>query len=176
MKTNNFEKLPTSVLLVGAILLIVAFGGLIYLAVFFEGVASILLLLFGFVILWFQGKNWGLDNGLGFILAIIVFAILGIIFDGAGNFIYNKPLELAFCPPETELMREVSTYETEEGENYLHNFSCHTLTQGQTVKEIPLYFSIGLRFFEYILLGCLMIGIYAVFSRFRKAKNQSQGT
>lgn len=173
VKNKARKKIPLAFILIRAILLLIAviaaLAGIVYVSAYFEGIASILLLLLGFAVSWLRREDL-VHGGVLLVAMIGLFAVVGTFFDGAGNFIYNKPLELAFCPAETELVREVTTYETEEGEAYLHKFACYSASQNQTVKEIPTYFSIGLRFFEYVLLGLILFGIIRLSAKFEKPK------
>ena len=175
MKIAAFKKKPL-VIGIGVILLLVAamiaFGLFIEKTVYFEGIASITFLIIGLVFCRVLRKEL-VNSGTMAAAMIVIFAIFGMIFDGARNFIYNKPLELAFCPAETELTREVTFYENSDGEEVpQHNFACFSASRNQTVKEIPRYFSLGLRFFEYVLLGLILLGIVRLSARFENPKNQ----
>lgn len=173
---NQFlrEKILPITLIIGAILLfigiIVALNVFFQMTLNFEGIASILLFVVGCAAVWFLWKE-PIDSGFLKIMMIVVFAVFGALFDGAGNFIYNKPLELAFCPAESELTREVSSYETEDGTMYTHHFACFSESRNETVKQIPGWVSSALRFLEYALLGGIFLGIIQLSARFAKPKS-----
>ena len=104
------------------------------------------------------------------IIFIIVWAFLGIIFDGAGNFIYNKPFEY-LCPAETVLVRDAVQEEDYEGNTQTKQyFSCYSTSQKKVVKELSTYLTYGIRFLEYIAIGFVLLGIYWLILRFRTLK------
>lgn len=144
--------------------IIVILGLITYFTQNFEGVASIglLVLLTGFLI-W-SGREI-VENKFMVITVLAIFVFLGVIFDGAGNFIYNKPIQM-LCPSETYLSREVVISEDYEGNTvYTHIFSCFAENQEKAVKQFPVYQTFGIRLIEYILLGLALIGLSSLIFR-----------
>lgn len=158
--------LPVIVLL---LLIILVLGLITYFTQNFEGVASIGLLVVATVILIWFGREV-IENKVNTIIVLVIFTFLGLVFDGAGNFIYNKPIQM-LCPAETYLNREVIISEDYEG-NTTHNhvFSCFAENQEKAIKHFPLYQTGGIRFFEYIFLGTILLGFYWIINRFVLSK------
>jgi hypothetical protein len=158
------------VILIGVLLgLTVGMILLGYLTDTFEGFASIVLLALAIALLWKYGQDVIKNKGpmIGFIL---VFTFLGLIFDRAGNFIYNKPIEM-LCPSQTILKRKIVAEEDYEGNTQNHHyFSCYPMERGQAVVELPLYQTVGIRFIEYIVIGFVLLGVYWVISRLLNLK------
>lgn len=155
--------------LVPLLILISILWVIMYFTQNFEGVASIGLLILGFgTIVWLGHEI--VENKFTILIFIVVFSILGIIFDGAGNFIYNKPIQM-LCPAETVLSREVIVSEDYEGNTaYRHVFSCYSMTQGQSVKQLPLYQTGGIRLVQYLTIGFVLLGFYWLIIRLFRAK------
>lgn len=140
-----------------------------YLTQNYEGVASVglLVLLAGFL-MWFGREIF--ENKFTVITVLAIFVFLGLIFDGAGNFIYNKPIQM-LCPAETFLSREVVISEDYDGNTvYTHYFSCFAENQEVAVKQFPVYQTFGIRLIEYILLGLSLIGLSRLIFRFLPPK------
>jgi hypothetical protein len=147
--------------------------GVLWLIVYFtdnfEGVASIGLLAVAIAGLWFGGRET-VENKYTIIVFFVIFGFLGIMFDRAGNFIYNKPFQM-LCPAETVLDREVIVEEDYEGNTqHNHYFSCYSMTQGKSIKHFPIYQTVGIRFVQYIVLGFILLGFYWLISRLFASK------
>ncbi len=143
---------------------------LIYLTAYYEGFASILFLIAGIAFYKTSQKNLLFEH-YGFIIGFIFFfAILGMVFDGAGNFVYNKPIE-NLCPAENELVRDVKFVENYDGEDsILHQFSCFSMPENKIIYQIPRWKTLGIRFLEYILIGMIFVGFYWIIPKFMKTK------
>ena len=171
MFKNIWDKIPESVQIgIVILLLFVVPTLLIYLTAEYEGVASILFLLGG-IAFYKTGQNNPFLKHYGFAIGfIILFGILGMVFDGAGNFIYNKPIE-KLCPAENELVRDVKYVETHDGDDsILHQFSCFSFSENKIVYEIPRWKTLGIRFLEYVFLGVFLVGFYWLISKFTTTK------
>lgn len=171
MINRILDKIPESVQIGGTILLLFIVPALLfYFTAHYEGVASIIFLLAGIAFYKTNQKNLLFEH-FGFTVGfIILFAFLGMVFDGAGNFIYNKPIE-NLCPAENELVRDVKYVENYDGEDsILHQFSCFSMTENNVIYEIPRWKSLGIRFLEYVFLGVFFVGFYWFMSKFRTKK------
>jgi hypothetical protein len=162
---NFISRYENWVLFVGGILVLAVLAAIRFSFYYVEGIASIALLILGVTFLW---KKHGFLFPLEFKfyedsvwLWIGLFAFLGYVFDGAGNFIYNKPLEL-FCPAATKLTREVVSIDTIDGTELVQVFSCVSRIDGEAT-EIAWYLVDLIRIFEYIALGFLLIAIFRAF-------------
>lgn len=133
-----------------------------------EGFASMILLVVGFFC--FRGLSSGDGGPVGsFVLAmsIVFFALMGMSIDQPGNFLYNKPLEMAFCPPQTVLLRGVDTYHLLPGRtDIVQNFVCYDLS-GEQKKELGMGEIILGRFVEYVLIGYILFYL----AKFTQKKN-----
>lgn len=172
---NMFEKIldkiPDTVQFGGVILLIILVPVvLLYFTTEYEGVASILFLFGGIALCKTTQKNLVLENYRFTVGFIILFAFFGMIFDGAGNFIYNKPIE-KLCAAENELVRDVKYVENYDGEDsILHQFSCFSSAENKIIYEIPRWKTLGIRFLEYVFLGVFFVGLYWVVLKMQSAK------
>lgn len=154
-----------ALIFIPVILIALAFVLIAYFTDNFEGIASIGILVLAIAALFFF-KGEVIENKYTILVFIAIFAFLGLVFDRAGNFIYNKPFEM-LCPAETVLSRDVVAVENSDEEMVNQQyFSCYSITQGKAIKELPLYQTIGIRFLEYIVIGFVLIGIYWVIFRF----------
>jgi hypothetical protein len=132
---------------------------------YIEGIASITLLVIAVTFLW-KKQNFIFPLEFRFSedsvwLWVGLFTFLGYVFDDAGNFIYNKPLEL-FCPAATKLTRDVMTIDTVDGAELVQVFSCVSRLDGEAT-EIAWYLVDLIRIFEYIALGFVLIAIFRAF-------------
>ncbi len=122
-----------------------------------EGFASMILLVAGYF--YFRGLSSPVGEQTGsFVLAIsiIFFALMGMSIDQPGNFLYNKPLEMVFCPPQTVLLRGVDTYHLLPGRtDIVQNFACYDLA-GENKKELGIFEIIITRFVEYVVIGYIL--------------------
>ncbi|HQU83215.1 MAG TPA: hypothetical protein PKY59_08835 [Pyrinomonadaceae bacterium] len=122
----------------------------------YEGIASVAILGLGIAALAYFGREIVKDK-YWVLLFIFVFSFLGLIFDRAGNFIYNTPYRM-MCPPETVLVRDVSIEENYEGDDvYVQTFSCFSRTENKSVKELSAILTLVIRFLQYILLGLVLV-------------------
>lgn len=160
-KPSFFSKIP-SIAWVIIIPAVIAGGLAIIIGTFFglatiEGFASMLLLVAGF----FCFRGLSSDNGspidpFTLAISIVFFALMGMSIDQPGNFLYNKPLEMAFCPPQTVLLRGVDTYHLLPGRtDIVQNFVCYDLS-GEQKKELGMFEIIIGRFAEYVLIGYIL--------------------
>lgn len=140
-KLINFYKNwvdKETVSLVGILILIFVVPSLAYyLSAHYQWVASIAFLIFGLGLAATNiGKNFA-SNIYAASAFILIFGILGMIFDTAGNPIYNLPIR-NFCPSETELIRDVIFVEGENYDDpdvYAQEFSCFRVRQIRLSKH-----------------------------------------
>ncbi|MCC6643520.1 hypothetical protein IT411_02120 [Candidatus Peregrinibacteria bacterium] len=126
-----------------------------------EGVASIIMIIAGFFV--FRGlatdngqNGKSSDNQLFLGLAIGFYALMGMAIDQPGNFIFNKPVEMFFCPPGTAIYRDVDVNHYLPGETTItQNYQCFD-SNGNIAKQIDMWPLIVIRFVEYVLMGYLL--------------------
>lgn len=153
---------------------ILAFAAIVatfYFTTYVEGVASLALLIIAVVFLWKKGEDFPPGNWEP-LLPILGFAFLGLMFDGAGNRIYNQPIQYLFCPAgTTSLVRDVRSYENHEGDDVAyHQFSCWSRTEGKIVKQVPVLFTSPIRFVEYALIAAVLLAFYWLISGLMRRK------
>lgn len=160
-KPSFFSKIPSiawviiipATIAAGLAIIIGAFVGLATI----EGFASMILLVAGFFC--FRGLSdpqYGQVGSFSLAMSIVFFALMGMSIDQPGNFVYNKPLEMAFCPPQTVLLRGVDTYHLLPGRtDIIQNFACYDLS-GENKKELGTGEIVLTRFVEYILIGYIL--------------------
>jgi hypothetical protein len=154
-----------ALIFIPVILITVAFILIAYFTDNFEGIASIGILILAIVALCFF-KGEVVENKYTVLVFVGVFVFFGLVFDRAGNVIYNKPFQM-MCPAETVLTRDVVAVENSDGEMVNQQyFSCYSITQGKVVKELPVYQTIGIRVLEYVVIGFVLVGIYWLIFRF----------
>lgn len=86
-------------------------------------------------------------------LGICFFALMGVAIDQPGNILYNKPLEIFFCPTGSTLTREVKVSNPLPGRtDYIQGFFCVDSNK-EVVDTITVPEIIIIRFSEYVLLG-----------------------
>lgn len=167
------RKIPESVRFWGGIMFIIILPAIVlYSFAHFEGVASILFLIVGFALLKETFRNLILESPRNALIFVLVFTVTGTLFDGAGNLIYNKPVE-SLCPAETELVREVVIVEGlshEDNDAYAQIFSCFSVGENKTVEVVSKWKILGIRFLEYLAISLFFTGIYWVFAKFRQPK------
>src|SRR5687768_5529020 len=162
---NFIGRYENWILFGGGILVLAVLAAIRFSFYYVEGIASVALLILAVTFLWkkhdfifplefkfYEDSIW---------LWVGLFAFLGYVFDGAGNFIYNKPLEL-FCPAATKLTREVETIDTVDGAELVQVFSCVSRIDGEAT-EIAWYLVDLIRILEYVALGFLLIAIFRAF-------------
>jgi hypothetical protein len=147
----------------------VVWGGF-YAVTYVEGFGSIFLLLCAWGALRAGANPPELENSsLGIAFLLVFFALMGIAFDQPGNFIYNKPVEWIFCPSGTELTREVLSRSVRGGGVSLsQNFRC-VADDGQVLHVIGGFEHILFRFFEYVLLGYVLLGLSRFYTKIKSA-------
>lgn len=137
-----------------------------------EGLASIALLIFGAIFLWkyndavFPLRFRFSEDSVW--LYVGLFAFLGFLLDGAGNLIYNKPLEL-LCPAASRLTREVVSIETSDGIEFGQAFTCVSRIGGENV-EIAWYLVDLMRIAEYIVIAFVLIALCRALPFWKHAK------
>lgn len=171
MLEKIIDKIPESVQVVGVILLVILVpSAFIYFTTEYEGVASILFLIAGVAFYKTSQRKLVVEDYRFTIGFVILFAFLGLVFDGAGNFLYNKPIE-NLCPPKHELVRDVKYVENYDDEDsILHQFSCFSSAENRIFYEIPRWKTLGIRFLEYIFLGSIFVVFYRVLSKLKTAR------
>ncbi len=136
-----------------------------------EGVASILMLIAGYLAFrftapWDSTEVFSNKSGMSsFLVAIGVgfYALMGMAIDQPGNFLYNKPLEILFCPAGSQLVRDTITLNPLPGRtDILQDFPCVTKfvtaeEDVRVVKRIGMFEVIGTRFIEYLVLGYFLL-------------------
>lgn len=170
-KTSFLSKIPSIAWVILLPLgLAVVIGSII--ATFFgiamiEGLASMIFLVIGyFCFRGLSNPNGESINSFILALSIVFFALMGMSVDQPGNFIYNKPLEIFFCPPQTTLYRGVDTYNPLPGRtDIVQNFACYDADKNM-LKELGMFEVIGTRFGEYVLIGYLLF----YFNKFTQKK------
>lgn len=167
------RKIPESVRFWGGIIFIIILPAVVlYSFAHFEGVASILFLIVGFALLKETFRNLILESPRNALIFVLVFTVAGTLFDGAGNFIYNKPVA-AMCPAETELTREVVIVEGlshEDNDAYAQIFSCFSYRENKVVEVLSKWKILGIRFLEYLAISLFFAGIYWLSSKVGKSK------
>jgi hypothetical protein len=172
-----FEKVPSFVWILVIIAAIALFiGGMIggfYVITHIEWVGSIFLLVCAWGCLRFGAnspeiKSDGALGKVGLAILITFFAMMGVGLDQPGNLIYNKPMEWIFCPADSELRRDVTRRAARGGGvSVEQNFTC-TQTGGEQIsRKIGMWEMIFFRFFEYVLLGYVLLGLSRLYSRIR---------
>ncbi|MCD9188328.1 MAG: hypothetical protein LUM44_18065 [Pyrinomonadaceae bacterium] len=171
MFERMLDKIPEWIQVGGVILLVILVPAVfIYFTTEYEGIASILFLIAGAAFYKTSQRKLVVEDYRFAVGFIILFAFLGLIFDGAGNFLYNKPIE-NLCPPQNELARDVKYVENYDGEDsILHQFSCFSSAENKIVYEIPRWKTLGIRFLEYIFLGAVFVVFYRVLSNLKTSK------
>lgn len=137
--------------------IILFFAGLAYI----EGFASILFLIsaIGFLLSGPRGKSSNFVKGLG----ILFFALMGMAIDQPGNILYNKPIEYIFCKKNSTLTREVQVSHPVPGRtDMIQDFNCVD-SNGNIENSISSISLIGIRFFEYIILGYFLVWITGIY-------------
>jgi hypothetical protein len=176
------RSVPSIVWVIGIVLGMVAFIALINGAFFgftqIEGLASIVMLIGGFVTIrvfasppgTFSEKLRNLFNfappkhkrkieaqGLVIAFGVLIFAFTGFAFDQPGNVIYNLPVQWLFCPAGTHLQRDADVRNPRPGTTVItQDFTCVD-AEGEVQVEVPIWGAMVIRFVEYLLLAYLLI-------------------
>lgn len=162
---NLTARYENYILIAGGVFILAVLAVLRFSFYYVEGIASIALLIIAIAFLW-RSKDiiYPIEyslSGDSVLIWIGAFAFLGYVFDGAGNFIYNKPLGL-FCSPAAKLMREVTSVDTIDGTELVQVFSCVSRIDGEAT-EIAWYLVDLIRIFEYIALGFVLVAVFRAF-------------
>lgn len=146
-----------------------------------EGFASIIFIILG--LLYIRGSTTDIvmnsklkEKSSGFFLALglCFFALMGVAIDQPGNYFYNKPLEIFFCPEDTKLNRdEIISNPLPGRTDITQNFVCFD-TDGNEAKTNGIGEVLLVRFVEYIILGYIIIGISKYLVQ-RKLKQKQSG-
>jgi hypothetical protein len=140
-----------------------------------EGFASLIMIGTFFLSIKFIGGNQEVKNyskkvysGLWTAGLICFFALMGMAIDQPGNLIYNKPIEIFFCPEESHLNRDVFIrHPLPERTDMVQMFDCVN-GKGDVVYSVSTFQIIGTRFVEYVLIAYILIGIVRIFSIIKK--------
>ncbi len=152
-------------ILLGILLVIALPIAFVYVISHFEGVASALFLIAGWITFGSFAKTKK-RNSLVLGGAVLFFALMGMSIDQPGNYIYNRPLALS-CPAGTTYGRTVSTrHPLPERTDFVQDFRCYN-EKGNPVYTIPMGIVLLVRFGEYILLAYLLLGIRTLILKLR---------
>lgn len=160
----------------GLALLIATIGSIFYALTNFEGFASFLMLLAGWVTLRAgaprmqkysrtkpaAGDKMMLAIGIGF------FALMGMAIDQPGNPLYNLPLEWIYCPNGSDLQRGVTVTHPIPGRtNITQDFVCerHTAEGVEVARQINPLEVIPVRLVEYVFIGYALVGLGSLLDR-----------
>ncbi|HEX8250300.1 MAG TPA: hypothetical protein VF599_19155 [Pyrinomonadaceae bacterium] len=170
------EKIPSFVwilIIVGGIALFIgAIIGVFYGLAFVEGFASVILLACGWGAFRAGNNSPNLESSsFGIAIVISFFALMGMSLDQPGNYVYNKPMEWIFCPSESRLERGVMSVGTRGGRgvSVSQNFTCVSETGGEILRKISTFEQLAFRFFEYVLLGYILLGLSRVYTRIKSS-------
>ena len=84
---------------------------------------------------------------------------MGVAIDQPGNVVYNKPIEMIFCPQNSGLDRGVYVrHPLPERTDWVQMFDCVN-DSGEVVYSINTFQIIGVRFVEYIIIAYLLLGV-----------------
>ncbi|TGK32379.1 hypothetical protein EHQ12_02635 [Leptospira gomenensis] len=133
-----------------------------------EGFASVLLLLGGFI-----AAKSAVNSGFGppaKAVFIVFFSIMGLALDQPGNYLYNYPIRF-FCPEGRTLARSVDVTHPLPGRtDRTQSFSCVSAENSET-ERIPLLYVLGIRFLEYILIASILLNVQEF--RIKREKKRS---
>ncbi|HEY0049345.1 MAG TPA: hypothetical protein VGB68_08685 [Pyrinomonadaceae bacterium] len=170
------EKIPSfvwiSIIVAAVALFIGAIMGGFYALAFVEGFASLILLLCGWAAFRAGNNSPQLESSsFGIALVISFFALMGMSLDQPGNYFYNKPVEWIFCPAESRLERGVISTGTRGGRgvSVSQNFTCAADQSGEVLRKISTFEQLAVRFFEYVLLGYVLLGLSRVYTRIKSS-------
>jgi hypothetical protein len=175
MSGNFSEKIPSFVWILVIVAAVALFIGAIlggfYVLTHIEGVGSIILLVCGWAVFRFGNNAPEIkSSSIGIAVVISFFAMMGMALDQTGNYVYNKPLEWIFCPPETELTREAITRGARGGGVTVNqNFTCAAENGGEVLRKISSWEVIIFRFFQYVLLGYILLGLSRLYTGLKSA-------
>ncbi|MBS1792572.1 MAG: hypothetical protein JSS81_01890 [Acidobacteria bacterium] len=168
-KIPSFLWIP---LIVGAVALSIGAIWIFFYGIgYVEGFGSLILLVLGWIGFRIGNRSDGIESrGFAVALGITFFAMMGMALDQPGNFIYNRPLEWLFCPPDAELVRETIRRGLRGGGVSLtQDFACVARGTEQVVRQISGFEHFGIRFLEYVALGYLLLALSRLFTRLKSA-------
>ncbi len=146
--------------------------GIIVLIANVEGVASIIFLILGVLGAGIFSKSPPMKSSFGIGIFVGFFALMGASVDQAGNYFYNKPVEYILCPDGTSLNRSVDVLHPVPGRtDMIQDFTCFD-SNNQPVERLNMFAVIGIRFFEYVLIGYLLLFLRNLIWRFRSKKEK----
>jgi hypothetical protein len=168
-----YRKIPSFVwilIIVGGIALFI--GAMIagfYALAFVEGVASVILLACGWAAFRVGSNSPNLESSsFGIAVVISFFALMGASLDQTGNYFYNQPMEWIFCPAESDLTREVITRAARRGVSLSQTFTCVAEESGgEVLRRISGFEEFAFRFFEYVLIGYVLLGASRLYMRIK---------
>lgn len=173
------EKIPSFLwipIIIGAIALFIGGSFAIFYGFgYVEGFGSLIMLVLGCIGFRIGNNSDGLETGsLAVAFGITFFALMGMSLDQTGNFLYNKPIELMFCPENSELIRETISRGTRGGGVSLsQNFVCADQNSGQILRKISGYEHFGIRFLEYVLIGYIMLYSSRAYSKIKSIRSNN---
>ncbi|MBX7059955.1 MAG: hypothetical protein K1X75_17975 [Leptospirales bacterium] len=99
--------------------------------------------------------------------ALAFYALMGMALDQPGNWIYNKPFELLFCPEGSSLNRSIQVgHPLPERTDIQQQFVCYR--GEEAVDQISMIEFLGVRLAEYFLLGMLLLTGHQIYDRLRQ--------
>lgn len=174
---NWTSKIPSFLwipIIIGGIALFI--GGIMaffYGFSYIEGFSSVILLVLGWLGFRIGQRSEDLHQygALGTAIGITFFALMGMALDQPGNMLYNKAIECAYCPENSDLEREaVSRGLQGGGVQISQKFECIDQDSGQVVRRINMFELLAVRFGEYVLIGYLLLGVSRLYTKiFRMA-------
>lgn len=103
---------------------------------------------------------------------VFFIALMATCIDQTGNVIYNKPLEIIYCPQNTTLLRESDISHPLPGRTDItQDFSCIHNETGKTEYVINPFQMLLVRFVEYVFFVYAVMGIIKL--KFRLMKRRS---
>lgn len=129
------------------------------------GFASVIFLIIGFLYVFTPASKIidkrdlsTFSGSLAQAIGVGFFALMGMAIDQPGNALYNYPLNY-LCPPESKMYRDVNVSHPLPGRTDMtQDFRCLN-SHGKLVVEIGMGEVIVVRFFEYLILAYVFIGL-----------------
>ncbi|MDQ3801910.1 MAG: hypothetical protein M3384_21005 [Acidobacteriota bacterium] len=169
-----YRKIPSFVwilIIVGGVALFI--GAMLagfYALAFVEGVASVILLVCGWAAFRVGNNSPNLESSsFGVAVIITFFALMGASLDQTGNYFYNQPMEWIFCPAESKLVREVVTRAIRGGVALSQISTCVADSGGAVLRNISGFEQFAFRFFEYVLIGYVLLGASRLYTRIKSS-------
>lgn len=164
VRTSWYRRLPSWVWILiiagGVILAMGLIIGSFYAIATVEGVATLVLLLAGAVGFGVMPLRKPENPGPVFrAIGLCFFALMGASVDQTGNYLFNKPVEVCFCDNGTHLSRASDVSNPLPGSTYIQqDFTCYD-ENAVPVKNINIFAVLGIRFFEYVIIGYLLLAL-----------------